>query len=460
MALGPTSLRGRLALLFGIGSGVLVLISALVLAVTINTAVQNGINNELRTRAEDLSADLRAGDIHVRPEEAFAEVVSLDGRVLAASRTIVNQRRILGPSELARAATGEFLIDRHVPGLEGRARLLALPASSGNAKVVIVVGGSREALIEARNRLALALVIVGPLLVLALSTGGWIVAGAALRPVRRMAEEADAISLLEPGRRLPQPDGHDEIAQLGRTLNSMLDRIEATFAHEQAFVDDASHELRTPVSILRAELELALLQPGDAAEVERALRSSLEEAERLSRLADDLLVLARAGAGQLPLRKEDVDLRGLAQDVAARTAVHSPGPAVDIVGAPTMVNADKARVEQILVNLVINARRFARSRVQVEVLPQAAAVTVAVADDGPGFPTELLPSVFDRFTRSDTARGREAGGAGLGLSIVAALVHAHGGRVKASNGGPLGGAVVTVTIPTAPERKAVATVRR
>jgi len=459
MALGPTSLRGRLALLFALGSGLLVMLAAVTLAVTVNTAVQNGINNELRARADDLAADLRAGDIHVRPEEAFAEVVSVDGKVLAASRTIVNQRRILGPSELAAAAQRHFFIDRHVPGLEGRARLLAEPAPSTNGKVVIVVGGSREALIEARNRLALALVIVGPLLIVALAAGGWMVAGAALRPVRRMAQEADAISLIEPGRRLAQPEGHDEIAQLGRTLNSMLDRIEATFAHEQAFVDDASHELRTPVSILRAELELALLQPGDAAEVERALRSSLEEAERLSRLADDLLVLARVGAGQLPLRREDIDLRALAQEVATRTQVHA-GPAVDIAGAPTMITADRARLEQILTNLVVNARRFARSLVRVDVKPQPASVVISVADDGPGFPPELLPSVFDRFTRSDTARGREAGGAGLGLAIVAALAQAHGGRVEASNSGPLGGAVVTVTIPSAPDRRAVATVLR
>jgi signal transduction histidine kinase len=457
--LRPTSLRGRLSLLFAIGSGTLVLISSAVLAVTLNTALQNGINNGLRTRAEDLAADVRAGEIQVRPQEAFAEIVTPGGRVVAASTTILHAHRVLTAAELRRAAQGDFFIDRHVPGLEGRARLLARPALAGKANVIIVVGASREALVEARNRLALALVISGPLLVLALAAGGWIVAGAALRPVRRMAHEADTISLLEPGRRLAQPDGHDEIAQLGRTLNSMLDRIEATFAHEQAFVDDASHELRTPISILRAELELALLQPGDREEVERALRSSLEEAERLSRLADDLLVLARAGAGQLPLRSDEVDLRALANDVSLRTEVHS-GPSVDVTGAPTIVTGDRARLEQILVNLVVNARRFARSQIRVDIVSRPASVALSVADDGPGFPTDLLPSVFDRFTRSDAARGRHAGGSGLGLAIVAALVHAHGGTVDAANGGPLGGATVTVVLPTVLDRGGAISLRR
>jgi signal transduction histidine kinase len=465
VTIGPTSLRGRLALLFAIGSGTLVVLAAGVLAVTLNTALQDGINNGLRTRAQDLDADLRVGEIQVRPQEAFAEILTVDGRVLAASTTIVNARRVLTVAELRRAAQSNFFIDRHVPGLEGRARLLALPALAGKARVIVVVGASRETLVEARARLALALVIIGPLLVLALSAGGWIVAGAALRPVRRMAREADEISLVEPGRRLAQPDGHDEIAQLGRTLNSMLDRIEATFAHEQAFVDDASHELRTPISILRAELELALLQPGDRAEVERSLRSSLEEAERLGRLADDLLVLARAGAGQLPLRREEVEVRALAEDVAARTEVHA-GPSVGVTGGPVVVSGDRARLEQMLVNLVVNARRFAKTRISVDVVQRPTSVEVVVADDGPGFPVDLMASAFDRFTRSDASRGRSSdgaravGGAGLGLAIVAALVHAHGGSVEAANGGRLGGAVVTVTLPSSLDRGGIATLRR
>ena len=460
MAFGPRSLRGRLALLFAVGSGALLLLSAGFLYATLNTELQSAINAGLRARADDIEGDLRAGDIQIRQEEAFAEILDGTGRILDASSTIRAGRMVLTRPELARASTHQFFIDRAVAGLGPRSRLLAVPETIGSAHYVIVVGATREALVRARARLALALLVLGPVLIAALTAGGWIVAGAALRPVRRMAVEADAISLTEPGRRLREVEGDDEIAELGRTLNFMLDRIEATFAHEQAFVDDASHELRTPISILRAELELALLQPGDEASVERALRSALEEAERLGRLAEDLLVLARAGAGQLPLRVENIDVHALARDVAGRVAVQ-PGPTVEVTGPSVVIAGDRARLEQVLVNLVVNARRYSRGRIVIAVVDRPAGVDVVVADDGPGFAPELLDSVFHRFSRDGAARGRAAGGAGLGLAIVAALVKAHGGVVEAGNGAPLGGAVVTVSVPKArADARAPVSVRR
>src|SRR5439155_312324 len=228
--------------------------------------------------------------------------------------------------------------------------------------------------------------------------------GAALRPVRRMSQEADAISLAQAGRRLPQPEGEDEIAQLGRTLNVMLDRIEAAFARERMFLDDASHELRTPIAVLRAELEVALLDlaggqaqtgPVDREALERSLRSALEEANRLAHLAEDLLVLARATAGRLPLRRRPVDVRVLAEEAARRGSngaagrAGAAGVAVQVDGPAAQAVVDPARLEQVINNLVGNARRFARRRVQVGVRTEGDDVVVTVADDGPGFPAAL-----------------------------------------------------------------------
>src|SRR5207249_3253235 len=204
----------------------------------------------------------------------------------------------------------------------------------------------------------------------------------------------------ETGRRLPQPPGDDEIAHLGRTLNAMLDRLEASFARERAFVDDASHELRPPISILRAEMELALMSPDDHTEIVKSLRSALEEIGRLSRLTDDLLALARAGAGTLALRREPVNVRAVAEEVAGRISLE-PGPPVDVSGSSSTTEADPFRLEQAVTNLVANGRRYASSRVSVEVAEDGDGVTITVADDGPGFTPGFLPAAFDRFSRDD-----------------------------------------------------------
>jgi signal transduction histidine kinase len=292
----------------------------------------------------------------------------------------------------------------------------------------------------------LLLVIGGPILVAVITAAGWWLTGAALRPVRRMAREAATISMVEPGRRLPQPPGADEIAELGRTLNQMLARIEGTVAHERAFVDDASHELRTPIAVLRGELELATLEPTDREAVERGLRSALEETDRLTRLTDGLLVLARADAGQITATVGDTDLLDASTAIVARLP-RAEGVTVDVRGDHAIVRSDRSWVEEIVTNLVSNATRYARRQVVVDVRAHDARVDLRVADDGDGFAPALLDRVFDRFARADVVRGRDGGGAGLGLAIVASIVRALGGDVQAHNGGPLGGAIVDVSLP-------------
>jgi signal transduction histidine kinase len=276
-----------------------------------------------------------------------------------------------------------------------------------------------------------------------------VLAGAALRPVERLTEEAEAISMQKGGQRLPQPPGDDEIAHLGRTLNAMLDRIEASLARERAFVDDASHELRTPISILRGELELACDRPGNRAEMKRSLESALQEAEQLARLTEDLLTLARADGGRLDPRLEPVDLLDAARLAAARYATPG-GPALEVVGDHITVSADPMLLERLLRNSIANASRHATGRVQLALGRENGSGHLTVADDGGGFPADFLPVAFDRFTRADADRGREHGGAGLGLAIVAAVVDAQHGRVEVGNGPPLGGGRLQVWLPLAP----------
>jgi signal transduction histidine kinase len=296
---------------------------------------------------------------------------------------------------------------------------------------------------------------MSPLLIGAIAGCGWVLAGAALRPVERLTEEAEAISLQKGGQRLPQPPGDDEIAHLGRTLNAMLDRIESSLARERAFVDDASHELRTPLSILRGELELAVDRPGNRAEMKLSLQSALAEAEQLGRLTEDLLTLARADGGRLDPRLGPVELLA-----ASRLAVEryrpAGGPSLVVLGDPVTVTADPMLLERLLRNSIANATRHATGRIQLSVGTDGRWGHLTVADDGAGFPAEFLPVAFDRFSRADADRGRDHGGSGLGLAIVAAVVRAQNGRVEVDNGPPLGGGRLRVWLPLAPTRAEIA----
>ncbi|MFN8038821.1 MAG: ATP-binding protein [Acidimicrobiales bacterium] len=449
----PRSLRNRLALLFAVGAtGVLVLAAAL-LYVSLDRQLAGAIDGGLRARADDLAGYARRTNGQLPDEDPFAVLVGADGAIVdstgsAAASPFVPPRDVL----TGLPSSGRFE-DTDLRALGGPSRVLIRPVDIAGRDGALVVAAPVEATVLARERVAIVLIAAGPFVVAALAFAGWVLAGAALRPVGDMAAEADTISSLdELDRRLPQPPGDDEIAHLGRTLNAMLDRIEAAVLRKRAFLDDASHELRTPLTILRGELELALGSTDDPVEVERALRSAIDEADRLGRLAEDLLTLARSDAHELALQLEDVDLRALVERTIA--ALPPGGPTVQVaVAEPVVVRADADRLAQVLANLVANACRFARQEVLVEVAIERASDDgpsrgrVAVADDGPGFPPALLPVAFERFRRADRARSRDAGGTGLGLAIVAGIVSAHGGSVRADNGAPLGGAVVTVWLP-------------
>jgi signal transduction histidine kinase len=233
----------------------------------------------------------------------------------------------------------------------------------------------------------------------------------------------------------------------------MLGRLEDGLARERRFVADASHELRTPLTLLRTELELALRRPRSTEEILAALRSATEEAERLTRLADDLLVLARADEGVLPLQQAALSsaelLGSVAERFATRAAAAGRTLSVRAASNPAVVG-DRLRLEQALGNLVDNALRHGAGDIQLSARQHDGQVVLQVSDAGGGLPEEFLPRAFDRFTRVEAARG--GGGTGLGLAIVAAIAQAHGGSVSARNRSG-SGLVVTLTLPAAePER--------
>jgi signal transduction histidine kinase len=266
----------------------------------------------------------------------------------------------------------------------------------------------------------LALATGVPLAALFVSVVAWVVADRTLRPVRRMQRELADITAHSLDRRVPVPAGADQIAELARTTNATLDRLETSVRRQRRFVADASHELRTPIANLRAGLELALNRP-QRTDWPELTRETLSDVDRLQSLATDLLVLARLDA-TTPVRTELVDL-------AALVLEQGSGDVVCSVTGPAPVRGNPDDLARLLRNLLDNARRHATSGVTVTVETGESEATLAVLDDGPGVPEGDRELIFDRFTRLDHARTRTDGGAGLGLAIAREIATAHGGRL-------------------------------
>jgi signal transduction histidine kinase len=292
-----------------------------------------------------------------------------------------------------------------------------------------------------------AFLIGGPLALLFASFGGYLLSGAALGPIEAMRRRAAEISGSSLDERLPVPETEDEVARLGTTLNEMLERIEDGLLRERRFVADASHELRTPLSLLKMELELALRKDRGPDELEGAIRSAAGEADRLGRIADDLLLLARSEQGRLPLRLEPTDVGDVLQTVAARFASQAEAERRTLyveAGDAQVVVADRLRLEQALGNMLDNAFRYGRGGIAVTAAASNGSVELHVTDQGSGFQPGFIERAFERFSRADEVRG--APGSGLGLAIVERIARAHDGSAHAANAAA-GGADVWISIP-------------
>jgi signal transduction histidine kinase len=422
--------RLRLTLAFAAVMAVVLAALGAFLYVRLGDELLESLDLGLRSRAQLVRADVVEGSFSDHrsglsdPDEAFAQVLDASGAILGSSPEVA-RTPLVGPTDL-RAGAPVF-VNRAVDGLEEPARLMIVPVGGDR---FVVVGATLSDRRESLDQLLALFAIGGPVALLLMSIAGWALAGAALRPVDRMRMEAAAISASDPDRRLPVPPGDDELVRLATTLNEMLARLQTSLTRERRFVDDASHELRTPLSILRGELELALSRPRSAAEFEATIRRASAEADRLARLAEDLLVLARAQEGRLPVHLEDASLRAIVAE-ACHGRGSATGAAVSIAtdGGDRRTRVDPARLRQAVENLVDNAIRHSPPGGEVRVTTggEDGRAWVRVEDDGPGFSPDVLPVAFDPFTSTNDD------GAGLGLSIVRAVAAAHGGEATAEN---------------------------
>jgi signal transduction histidine kinase len=341
---------------------------------------------------------------------------------------------------------GRFPIDARPP-IDSRVRIHTVTpdgasqayrvASTSTGDLIVRVGVPLDDIDESTTALIVAFSIAVPLVTLVLAALIWWLVGLTLRPVESIRRQVSEITGHELDRRVTEPSADDEIRRLAITMNEMLDRLEASSVRQRRFVADASHELRSPLTRIRSEIEVDLAHP-ETADGARTVRSVLHEAEKMQRLVDDLLVLARfdesgrgsTGTAELPLVDLDELLRSEVLRIRPTAALAFDLSAI----SPVQIHGDRPQLERLLRNVIDNAVRYASTSVVVTLdeIDQHAILTVA--DDGPGIPAEQRELVFERFTRLDDSRARDADGTGdgtgLGLAIARAIATRHAGTMR------------------------------
>ncbi|MUL66947.1 two-component sensor histidine kinase [Mycobacterium sp. CBMA 234] len=310
---------------------------------------------------------------------------------------------------------------------------------------IILVASGSESIESTLKTVAVLLGAGAPIIVAAAAAASYSLVKRSLRSVEAIRTRVSDISTSDLSERVPVPTHRDEISELARTMNAMLARIEDGHAAQRRFVGDASHELRSPLAAIISALEVGQEHP-ELLNPELTTGTLMPEAYRMQALVEDLLLLARADERGLLLRTEDVDVDVLAEDEATRlrrVSAHT----VRTQLRPARISGDAAALTRVLRNLLDNAERHALSLIEISVRDGDGAAELVVGDDGPGIPSDARQRVFDRFVRLDSSRSRSGGGSGLGLSIVAEIVSAHGGQVSIDDR-PGGGTQVRVSLPS------------
>jgi signal transduction histidine kinase len=453
-ALRPLSLRFKLTLAFAAAMAVLLAGLGVFIYASFQKSLDQSLNQGLRSRTSDVRALVNQADTGLadsggarlsRTGAGFAQVLTPNGTVVDQTPG-VPRRAVLSARQIPRASRKPLLVTSAIRGVAGPVRVLATPVRAQDRSLLVIVGSSLQSRDTALRDLQALMLLGGPVALLLASLLGYAISALSLRSVEAMRRQAKLLSIVEPSERLPVPGAHDELQRLALTLNEMLDRNYAAFAQERRFVADASHELRSPLAILKMELEEALTGEKSARELRSALISADSETDRISHLARDLLTLAQAEEGRLNVEPAVVDLDLLLERVRQRFArrAHSRGRSV-VAGAPEQLtlHADPLRVEQALSNLVDNALRHGAGTIVLSATRRGGFVDLRVSDDGTGFPEDYLGRAFERFSRPDSGRTTE--GTGLGLSIVRSIARAHGGEAHVCNRSE-GGADAWITL--------------
>ena len=438
----------RLATIRAITTAVATIVVAIALVVgaagliaALRRTMVDEVAEAARAQASDVVRQLEAGRPPVLEvagaDEQLIQVMTPAGAVVASSLNMEGRPAVvrLAPGQSANVVT-PLDDDEFVAVAEG--------AQTSDGPRIVLVARALVDVLDTTTVITRLLIIGLPLLVAVVALTTWFAVGRALAPVEAIRREVDAISAAQLHRRVPQPKADDEIGRLAATMNRMLERLESARNSQRRFVSDASHELRSPITVIRQHAEVALAHPDRVTAAELA-EVVLAEQQRMQRLVEDLLLLARADE-HVPLAREAVDLDDLAFEEGHRlrstTSKH-----VDTSGVSAVrVQGDADALRRVIRNVGENAARHASSRVDITLVERRNGVVLTIDDDGPGIPESERVRVLHRFVRLDEARSRDEGGSGLGLSIVDEVVRAHGGSVLIEES-PLGGARIQIALP-------------
>lgn len=421
---GRRSIRFQITLLATALVACGLVVSAAALVVLQRSALTAGLDQSLAQRADDLTAQLGSGGF---PDtlpgsglENFAQVVGPDGVVLLATPNLVGKPALdipVGTTGSSVRTLADLPVDDDV------FRVLVRPKPDGG---VLYVGSTYDVVTESVSALVASMALVIPVLVVGFSALIWWLVGRTLSPVEDIRSEVSEIGMTDLHRRVAPTGTQDEIDRLVATMNEMLERIEASVDRQQRFVADASHELRSPLTRLRSQIEVEMVGVPDSP----ALDELLEEVTAMQNLVEDLLSLARADADRGITQTRSVDL----DDIVfreARRVIERGRVDVDLTGVSAAhVDGDPGQLARLVRNLLDNSERHATGRVSLSLEEAEGYAILKVTDDGPGIAPADETKVFQRFARLDEARSADTGGAGLGLSIAREVALSHGGELK------------------------------
>lgn len=443
-----STIRFRITVIAGLLVAVVLTASAIGLVVLQRQQLMRNLDASLEQRADQLGEILVEGGepsavvANSNDEDRAVQVMDPTGAVLAATTNLRGDAPIalLAPDEEQQLRTVSDL-----PLEDDTYRTLSRRVETDSGTFVVNVAENIDDLRDAIRGLSWALAIAVPGVVIFVSSLVWWLVGRTLRPVESLRAEVTAITDTNTERRVAVPPHDDEISRLATTMNAMLDRLAEAGENQRRFVADASHELRSPLTRIRTELEVDLNQP-DRADLAATHGVVLAEAVALQRLVDDLLYLARSDANAAPLRRHPTDLDDIVL-AEVRRARQDDEVRIDAAGVTAAhADVDPRQITRVVRNLLDNAIRHAASAVTVELREIGGSVELRVSDDGPGVPAEQRENVFGRFARLDDARARDHGGTGLGLAISRDIALRHGGSLIIDPD-HTGGASFVLTLP-------------